>query len=47
MTRHGGTAEIRSHLGGGTEVKLRMERVRSAATAMNSSGELIVSQPAE
>ena len=29
MTRHGGTAEIRSQVGGGTEVKLRMERVRS------------------
>ena len=28
MTRHGGTAEIRSQVGGGTEVKLRMERVR-------------------
>jgi signal transduction histidine kinase len=26
MTRHGGTAEIRSQPGGGTEVKLRMER---------------------
>jgi signal transduction histidine kinase len=29
MTRHGGTAEIRSQAGGGTEVKLHMERVRS------------------
>ena len=30
-----------------TPVPNRIERVRSAATAMNSSGELIVSQPAE
>ena len=30
-----------------TPVPKRIERVRSAATAMNSSGELIVSQPAE
>jgi signal transduction histidine kinase len=28
MTRHGGTAEIRSQPGGGTEVKLRMERAQ-------------------
>jgi signal transduction histidine kinase len=27
MSRHGGTAEIRSQVGGGTEVKLRMDRV--------------------
>ncbi len=30
-----------------TPVPKRIERVRSAAIAMNSSGELIVSQPAE
>ena len=29
MNRHGGTAEIRSQIGGGTEVKLRMDRVGS------------------
>jgi len=30
-----------------TPVPKRIERVRSAAIAMNNSGELIVSQPAE